>query len=180
MQNKGVLTIGVLLIFFGILFLLTNIGTLDLAYMWPIIPFLVGVGFVLGYLNSRKDYGLLLPASILIIISVLLFYCSVAGWWHMGNLWPIFILAPSCGFFLMYLCGPKDKGVLVPAFILLAVGLVFLMINTYLGIFWPILLIVVGLLLIGINLIKKPSTESTEIEVPQEGEVKADQTETAI
>lgn len=178
MQNKGVFTIGLVLILFGIIFLLTNLGTLDLSYMWPSIPLLVGVGLILGYLNSRKDYGLLMPGSILVIISLLFFYCNAAGWRQMEYLWPIFILAPSCGFFLMYFCGVREKGLLVPAFILLAIGLIFLMINTYLGVFWPILLIIAGLVLIAINLIRKPNQVSEEGKGQQPEEKKPGPTET--
>ena len=147
MQNKSVFTIGVLLIVFGVIFLLTNFGTLDLSFMWPVIPLFVGIGFILGFIGSRKDYGLLMPGAILVIISLLFFYCNATTWDSMVDLWPIFILAPSVGFFLMYFFGPKEKGLLIPAFILLAVGLVFLMVNTYLGVFWPILLIIAGLVL---------------------------------
>ena len=78
MQNKGVFIIGLLLILFGVIFLLANIEFIDLAKIWPLIPLLVGIGFLISFFQSKKDYGLLMPGSILTIVSLLLFYCNLS------------------------------------------------------------------------------------------------------
>ena len=161
-RNKTLLIIGILLIVLGLVFVFDNLNIWTLESSWPSILVLVGLGFVLGYLSSRNNYGMLMPASVMILSSIPLFICSVSGHWNrMVELWPIFLLGPALGFFLMYFLGPRDRGLLLPAYILGAMGILFLFIFNYLSFFWPILFIVVGLVLIGLSVIKFKREEET-------------------
>jgi len=147
-RKKSNLTWGVLLIAMGILFLIANFSRVGMETLWPIFPLAVGIGFWIGYFNDRKNFGLLMPGSILVVVSLLFFYCNSSGWWHMEELWPVFILAPAAGFIAMYFGGPRDQGLLIPAGILTAVGLIFLFVSSGLGDYWPVFLILAGILLI--------------------------------
>jgi len=155
MQNKTTFIIGVLLIVLGLIFVANSIGLWSLAASWPSVLLLVGIGILLGYIASPKNYGLLMPAVILIISSIPLFVCAMTGdWVKMIKLWPIFVLGPSVGFILMYYAGPREKGLLVPALILAVTGILFLVVFNYFTFFWPILFFAAGLILIGISLLK--------------------------
>jgi hypothetical protein len=147
-QRKGNFIWGLLLIGMGIIFLIGNMSRIGMESLWPVFPLVVGLAFWVGYFHDRKNYGLLMPGSILVVVSLLFFYCNFMGWWHMEILWPVFILAPAVGFVAMYFGGPKDQGLLVPAGILSAVGLIFLFISTGFEDYWPLFLIVAGVVLI--------------------------------
>ena len=144
------IVIGIGLVLLGILFLSENFGyiSFDFQNVWPVFVLLAGIGFALGFLQDRKNYGLLMPASILIIYGLLFFYCSIEGWYQMSLLWPVFILGPGVGFIMMYLLGGREKGLLVPASILVLLGLLFLIGQSGFWRFWPLALIIIGLIMI--------------------------------
>lgn len=141
--------IGVGLVILGILFLSENFGYIEFDFrdVWPFFVILAGVGFWIGYYQDRKNYGLLMPGTILIIYGLLFFYCSTQGWYMMSVLWPIFILGPGIGFFMMYLLGEQEKGMLIPASILSGIAVLFLISHSGFWRYWPVALIIVGIVL---------------------------------
>jgi len=158
-QNKSSLVWGGFLVLIGTVLLIGNFCDLHMEELWPI--FLIGgaVAFYVGYFLNRNQYGLLMPGTILLVIGLLFFYCSMTGWYRMENLWPVFILAPALGFIAMYFGGVKEKGLLIPAGILSAIGLLFLLVSTDLGNYWPVLLILGGILLIYMDVVAKKKKE---------------------
>ena len=146
--NTGRLFFGAALIIVGALLLLVNFSEVSMRHLWPIFPLFVGLGMILGYLNNHENVGFLMPGTVLIIISLLFFYCAFDRWEAMSRLWPIFILAPGAGFLVMYFGGTRDRGLLMPAGILGLIGFVFLAVNYRISNFIPILMIIIGLLLI--------------------------------
>jgi len=152
-SKKTQLSWGIFLIAIGILFLIGNISQVGMEILWPAFPLAVGLAFLFRYFSEKTNFGLLMPASILIVISMLFLYCTIFGWWHMESLWPIFIIAPGIGFIAMYFGGQKDNSLLVPAFILFGIGIIFLFISSGLRDFWPIFLILAGILIIAFQFI---------------------------
>jgi len=104
----------------------------------------------------------LMPGSIFLVIGLLFFYLSVFGWWHMEDLWPVFILAPAVGFLAMYFGGSRDKGLLVPAGILGGLGLVFFFISAGMGGWWPILMIIAGCIILARHFFSSGESEKSE------------------
>jgi len=147
-QRKQNMLWGVLLIVIGIIFIIGNTSPMGMETLWPVFPLAVGVAFFIGYFYDRKNYGLLMPGSILTVVSLLFFYCNFFGWWRMETLWPVFVLAPGVGFVAMYFGGEKEQGLLIPAGILGAIGIVFLFLSSGLSDYWPVFLILAGILLI--------------------------------
>jgi hypothetical protein len=139
---------GILLIILGIILLVGNLGYFSLLDYWPLLVIVAGLLFGIQWIGDRENYGLLMPASILIILGLLFLYCQLEGWYQMKDLWPVFIMAPGAGFILMYLLGEQEAGLLVPGGILLAVGVLFLSANDWAWRWWPAVLIVVGLLIL--------------------------------
>jgi len=149
-MKKSDMIIGVGLVILGILFLSENFGYIEFDFqdIWPVFVLLAGAGFWIGYYQDRKNYGLLMPGTILIVYGLLFFYCSAEGWYLMSDLWPFFILGPGLGFFMMYLLGEREKGMLVPASILSGIAVLFLLSQSGFWRYWPVALIIVGIVLI--------------------------------
>ena len=139
---------GVALILLGIIFLLPNFTSLRWQEIWAVFVLAPGIWFFLLFADDRAKVGLLMPASVVTVTGALLLYCSLTGWSSMEDLWPLFIMAPGLGFLLMYLLGKKEPGLLVPAAILLLIGLLFLVRWDFQEYFWPVLLIGIGLFLL--------------------------------
>jgi hypothetical protein len=147
-QSSKTLFPGLLLIVIGIIFLLPNVTDLRGRDLWPLLVLGTGVVFYAVFLKDRSNYGLLMPATILTIIGCMFLYCTIEGWHMMSQLWPLFIIAPGLGFALMYFFGKKEKGLLIPGGILLAIGFVFLIGFGEFDYLLPVILIVAGCLLI--------------------------------
>lgn len=77
----------------------------------------------------------------------------------METLWPVFILAPAVGFLAMYFGGAKEQGLLIPAGILSGVGVIFLFVTSGFGDYWPLFLILAGVLLILLKGLPKKDIE---------------------
>ena len=173
---KTNLIIGILLILLGLLFLGPSLGLFTLKVMWPAILLIVGLGFFVAHFAAPAMYGFLMPASVLVVSSIPLFTCTFSGdWQQMAQLWPIFVLSVSLGFFLMYFMGKRDRGLLIPALILLLLGIVSFLIFNYIKFVFPILFIGGGLVLVFLSLTsrnkakkhiatapEKPASETTE------------------
>jgi hypothetical protein len=143
--------LGVLLIIIGALFLAANFLEIRWRDLWPTLLFAGAAMNIVIFLGDRRNYGVLMPATILLIYGVLFQYCALAGWWRMSELWPAFILGPGVGLLMMYLFGKRESGLLIPAFILIGLSAVFFVAFgplRYYGRYWPVVLIVVGILLL--------------------------------
>lgn len=151
-DNKSRLFIGAALIVIGIVFLLVNISDVSMSHLWPIFPLAVGIGLIMGYFRNRENVGFLMPGIVMVILSLLFFFCSISGWNHMSDLWPVFILAPAGGFLAMYYGGNRDRGLLMPAGILGLIGFIFIAVNYSISNFLPIVMIVVGIFLVASQL----------------------------
>ncbi len=139
---------GLVLIVLGAIILLSNLEVFDLWNLWPVLVILLGLFFFGLWIYDRDNYGLLMPATIVTIAGVLFLYCDGSGWFHMQDLWPVFLVAPGIGFMLMYFFGEQEGGLLVPGTILLVIGIIFLSANRWAGRWWPAILVFVGVLLL--------------------------------
>ena len=138
---------GLIFITLGIIFLLNNFGAIDFEWdnFWAYIILLVGIIFWIGFLADRSKYGLIMPGTIFLVVGFMFIYCARYGWDEMEQIWPFFLLAPALGMFGMYLLGKHDRGLLIPAFILSALGIIFLLQSYYwLRYLWPVALIAIG------------------------------------
>ena len=142
--------IGLILIVLGSLFLFENTGFIDIdfQFVWPVFIILGGGGFWIGFLRDKKNYGLIMPGTILIVYGLMFWYCALAGWDWMEYIWPGYLIGPGLGFFLLYGFGPKEKGLLIPAAVLTGLGVIFIFQKVALLRFWPLVLIFTGIWLI--------------------------------
>jgi uncharacterized membrane protein HdeD (DUF308 family) len=146
-MNKSVVA-GIVLIIIGLIFLLPSFTNLTLRDLWPVLMLCPGILFFLGYVADRKNYGLLMPGAILTTYGLLFLYCSLTDWYQMRDLWPLYLIGPGIGFFLLYYLGRKETVLLVLGSILTILGLIFLIRSTDYDYLWPVIIIGAGLLLI--------------------------------
>lgn len=168
---KTNLIIGVLLILLGLLFLGPSLGLFTLQVMWPAILLIVGLGFFVACFAAPTMYGFLMPGAVLVVSSIPFFICTFSGnWQQMTQLWPIFVISVSIGFFLMYFIGKRDRGLLIPALILLLLGIVSFLVFNYIRFIFPIIFIGAGLVLVFLSLTaRKKGNKQTEtvLETPK-------------
>ena len=89
-----------------------------------------------------------MPGTILIVYGLVFWYCSADDWYYMQYLWPFFLIGPGMGFYLMYFLAEKEKGLLIPASILVGMGLLFILKFSHILKYWSVILIGTGLYLI--------------------------------
>jgi len=166
MDRRGAIVPAFILILIGGFFLLINLGLLPrmtITEMWPGIIVLVGLTFWIGFIFGHDhDAGLAFVGTILVLIGAFFFLFTlpnvslpgygVIHWGDQGKLWPVYPLIVGVAFVVLWIAGRfRDNGVLIPAGILLIVGLAGL--NFTLGEvpgltdiirLWPVLLIVFG------------------------------------
>jgi len=140
--------IGGMFIIAGLLFLLSNFNIICMNQLWPLFILTPGVFFFIFYFDDRKNTGLLMPGAILTSYGLLFLYCEFLGWENMDYLWPVFIMAPGAGFYLMYYFGTKEKALLIPGSILIFIGLACVGFSDMSTFFWPVLLIGIGIFLL--------------------------------
>ncbi len=150
-NQRSPIWFGILLIVMGSLFLAANFLEIRWRDLWPSLLFAGAVVNLAIFLDDRRNYGVLMPATILLIYGALFQYCVLAGWWRMPELWPTFILGPGVGLLMMYLFGKRESGLLIPAFILIGLSAVFFVAFgplRYYSRYWPVILIIIGVLLL--------------------------------
>jgi len=176
-RRSGAIVPAVILIALGLFFLVANLGmvNVDIDQLWPIFPAILGLGmWVQFFVGRMRDPGLVTGGTIFLLTGVFFFLFTLrldlpglgrVSWGDMGVLWPAFPTIVGVALLLQYLVGGlRDHGLLVPVTILLIVGLggfaftlrgfpTFRLIADY----WPVLLIVVGVLVLARSLVRPRS-----------------------
>ncbi|MFZ0389755.1 MAG: DUF5668 domain-containing protein [Calditrichia bacterium] len=166
---------GLILVILGFLFLGNNLEWFDFNWdqVWPVLMIAAGIFFWIGWLMNRREYGLLMPGTILLIYGLLFLYCANYGWWRMDSLWPVFLLGPGVGFLFMYLLGNRERGLLVPAVILIGLSALFWSGVSGFRYLWPVLLIIVGIYLLFVNR-RRSEMKDHHQETSSQTEIKGD------
>ncbi|HLE06272.1 MAG TPA: hypothetical protein VI790_02890 [Candidatus Nanoarchaeia archaeon] len=137
---------GIVLIILGGVFLLNAVFGWHL--LWPlVILFPALVIFVVYARSGFTDHGVIIPIVILSTISLLFlsFTFGIFLWGDLSFLWPVFVLAPGVGL-MVYAFVSRDFDALIPSVILMTVSFTFLFSQFW--VYWPIILIVIGLIVI--------------------------------
>ncbi len=165
-RHRGTMIIGLVLIILGVLFLLSNFGIFQIYFdifdigflfsnFWPLFLIIPGAIFHYSYFTAKTpDAGLLVPGGILLVAG---FTCQISMLFDLwAYMWPGFMLAVAVGLFELYLFGTREKGLLIPVFILGGLSLIFFTFS--LGSSWilrtyliPVILILGGILIVARN-----------------------------
>ena len=168
MRNKrGDLVGGVILILLGLLFAATRMlpgfrELIGIEASWPLI--VVGVGFALLVVGlATSSPGAAIPACIVMGIGGILFYQNATGNWESWSYaWALIPGFAGVGIVLSGLLGGKEKvgeglrAILVSLVLFAVFGAAFGAFG-FLGDYWPVLLIVLGLFLLGQGLLRRKS-----------------------
>jgi len=169
---------GLVLIALGAWFLVRALG-FDLpgmAAMWPIFPTIVGLSMFVGWFFSAKkrgSHGVMIPAVINFLVGVFFFgfTFSYFRWSDMAVLWPVFPLIVGVAFFVAWVfSGLRDWGLLIPCAITAGTGIVGLGYTVFGQVeaisslirYWPVLLIVLGILVLIGGLVGRGRKGSSE------------------
>ncbi|MCP4418751.1 MAG: hypothetical protein GY805_19205 [Chloroflexi bacterium] len=118
-KNQGIVW-GGLLIFFGIVGLIEMVTDLT-AWAWVAGLTVAGLGIFGIYRANRSEWGLLIPAYVMWAVAALVALIELNI--LRGELIPLFVLtAVALPFLFGYLRNREQWGLLIPAYVLLAVG----------------------------------------------------------
>ncbi|MCP4420337.1 MAG: hypothetical protein GY805_27340 [Chloroflexi bacterium] len=118
-KNQG-LVWGSLLIFFGIVGLIEMVTDLT-AWAWVAVLAVAGLGIFGIYLNNRSEWGLLIPTYVMWAVAALIGLIKLNI--LQGELIAPFVLTTiALPFLVGYLRNREQWGLLIPAYVLLAVG----------------------------------------------------------
>ncbi len=136
MDRRGTVFTAIVLIAIGAYLLLANLRIIPpypITQLWPGIVVLVGILFWLGFIFGKDhDPGLAFVGTIVTLTGFFFFLFTFnvdllgmgrVNWSDMGLLWPAFPLIVGIAFVVLWIAGRfRDWGVLIPAGILLVVG----------------------------------------------------------
>ncbi|MBN2411038.1 hypothetical protein JXQ31_05045 [candidate division KSB1 bacterium] len=163
MNNRfSSIVIGIIFIVFGVSILLDKLGFI--YFTWDdAFPFVLIALSVLSFISvARGNKSNAFWGTTLGLLGVFFFlhnYEIIPYLW-IGETWPVYLIAIGLGFIVLYFFKPKDWGVLIPGGILTFLGLIFFLQTMdmswytirFLKNFWPLILILIGLGLIGSSL----------------------------
>ncbi|MFP3896801.1 MAG: hypothetical protein ACLFV5_08215 [Anaerolineales bacterium] len=173
MNNRGTLYIGILLIAFGGLFFAAEVTRglvvwripLGWQGLWPFILLLVGLAFWLPLLiwwgKRQRLVGLVVPGTIILFNSLLLFYQNVTGDWESwAYVWALEPFAVGLGLLMLYALGERSSALLTAAGIVGGVGLVLFVIfasifGGWVQVLGPAVLIIIGVLLLTHSMVNR-------------------------
>lgn len=92
-RKKSLGVLAFLFIFVGIIITLENYRIMGgVSRLWPLIPFLIGFGFVLLFFEGKRNDAALIWLGVF-LISISLFFCFLnsTSWRNLSYLWPIFL-----------------------------------------------------------------------------------------
>ncbi|MFP4548237.1 MAG: hypothetical protein ACLFQM_08885 [Fidelibacterota bacterium] len=136
---------GVSLILLGLAFLGIQQGLFDWDQVWPFALIIPGVVFFIAYFKDRSNYGVLMPGSVLLTIGIYFVFLIEYGWGYMEDYWPVFILGPGIGFWLMFFATGMKKDFWIPGTILITIAIIFFMQAWRFMEYWPVILILIGI-----------------------------------
>ena len=158
---------GLILILIGLLILTRNLGMYFLSFKDVITLGFVSIGALLLFQGIvRRNKTGIYPGTLLLLVGTWLTMerFRITNYYTMDMMWPLFIVIPGISFFITYIFKPSEWQLLIPGSILTIIGGGFLLaemeyirfwqIGTWLGKFWPLLIIVIGIFIL-LNGLKK-------------------------
>ena len=145
---------GVILVLIGIVFLAESLTDLD--FRWYYFLILLGIVFY-AVAFSSEDKGVVFPGTILLALGLIFLLNdeSIIDSWY--KTWPLFPASVGLAFIVLYICRPKDWGLLIPGGILIIFSIIFLADNysyihfdtlKFISRYWPLILIIIGVKLL--------------------------------
>lgn len=156
---------GLFLIIFGLFYYVKSFRVFSEFefFAWPFVLLILSAGFHISFFigdRKKEKAGLLVPGGILFVLGLMFVFETAAGLNYAGSIWPVYFLSAAFGLFELWLFGGRERGLLLPIFVLSAVA-VFYIAEQFLpirGSFWPFAAIVIGVYYV----LRKNHPEKTE------------------
>ena len=164
MSNRRATVIpGLLLMAAGAWLLAGTLGVRlpGLITLWPAVLIAFGLTFLIQFFaTGRRSEGLVFTgvAGTLLGVFFLAFTLGPLAWSALGRWWPMFVVIAGLAFLAQWLARTAERGLLITALMALAVGLTALAltlglirtdISEQVARWWPLVLILLGLALLG-------------------------------
>ena len=149
---------GVVLIIIGGYLLLNQLGVFYFRwrYFYPIAMLALSALFFISiYVKNERRHAF--PATALLILGLFFFIRNFNlfdlrnYFYDIGEFWPIFLIAIGAGLIVQSFYRSQNAGAAIPGIILLSIGLIFALKDFYIfdwirwEVYWPLILIVIGL-----------------------------------
>ncbi|HDL18023.1 MAG TPA: hypothetical protein ENH29_03115 [Bacteroidetes bacterium] len=175
-DSKKSIVPGAILILIGVLIIIHKMDIFNFYWrnLYPVIFLALGAWFFFNVF-LRKQRGQAFPGTLFLLLGIffILRNYSLFYPYYIDEFWPVFLIIFGLAFVVQFLFRPDDWGLLIPGFIFLLLGFVFLartmgwflpyQIEYIVETYWPVLLILIGIAIIFSGL-KKKQPESIESE----------------
>lgn len=155
-MKKGNIIFGIILILLGLSALINRIFFIDILSfrnLWPLFLLIPGILFEVKYFETRKDPGILVPGGILTTLGTLFLMENISSFHLRKYIWPLYPLSVAIGLFQLYWFGNREKGLLIPIFILTIVSVMSILNQVFNKLFyWMDYKLIFPVILIGIGL----------------------------
>ncbi len=155
-MKKGNIIFGIILILLGLSALINRIFFIDILSfrnLWPLFLLVPGILFEVKYFETRKDPGILVPGGILTTLGTLFLIENISSFHLRKYIWPLYPLSVAIGLFQLYWFGNREKGLLIPIFILTIVSVMSILNQVFNKLFyWMDYKLIFPVILIGIGL----------------------------
>ncbi|MCL2480242.1 MAG: hypothetical protein FWF38_00875 [Spirochaetaceae bacterium] len=168
LSREKLLSVGIIFIFLGLVSLLVTTGKFTgKELIWPILPLSLGLFLLyLGFFKSGKDIYILIGMFLSLSGFYFLLRLTILDKYEIERVWPFFMLFTGVSLLLYGLKKKKDNRlkIFVPAFAIIILSLFFLPFSlklfttkflTFAVIWWPVIFIAMGIILIIIFIAKR-------------------------
>jgi hypothetical protein len=173
-SRKKLLSAGIIFILLGVFLLLVTTGKFTgMELIWPVLTLILGICLLYkGFFKSEKDIYVLIGMFLSLSGFYLLLRITILDRYGIEKIWPFFMLFSGISLLPYGLRKKKHHKlrIFVPAFAIIILSLFFLPFSlklftirflTFAVIWWPLLFIAMGIILI-IIFIAKPHEENIE------------------
>ncbi len=172
-ETKRSVLPGVILILIGVLIIIhkLNIFFIDPETLFPIVFLGIGLLLFLSVFKSEKKRGLVFPGTIFFLVGLFFLAENNNFLLHLNydEYFSVFIIIIGLAFVVQFIFQPKNWSLLIPGTILLLIGFSILGwtrdwfythdLDLYFRDFWPVVLILLGLLFVFSSLKKRASSK---------------------
>ncbi len=167
-KSRGSVIPGIILIIIGVWFLSRHFYPVEIVWVntYPIVFILFAIFLIFNGLRRPNTSNMFWGVFFLCIGAFFtLRNFGIIPFFYTDEYWPIFLVALGISFISMFIVRPSDWGVLIPGSILLFFGVGFSMRTfngffwgwgEFMGIYWPVILIVIGAGILISSLHNKP------------------------
>jgi hypothetical protein len=119
--------LGILLGGIGVLMAIDTLANISIMYkFWPLIPMLLGIGFIGIYLRRGRREGIYIGVGAYIIgFSGLALFCSLTSWASIATLWPLFIGLLGLSFLFGFFFGSRRPVMLLAGLLFVSLAILF-------------------------------------------------------